>query len=138
MIDLDPNFWAGHLTLALALEKQVRYAEALAEGQKALALSNRSNATLAFLGHIYGRLGKVADAEAVIKELQERYGKQQADGRDLAVVYAGLNDKDQAFAWLEKAFAEHSNFLAILRLEPSLDPLKNDPRWNELLRHVGV
>jgi len=138
MIDLDPNFWAGHLTLGSALVKQARYAEALPEAQKALALSNRSNASLAFVGHVYGRLGKVAEAEVVIKELQERYNNQQADGRDLAVVYAGLDDKNQAFAWLEKAFAAHSNFLAILRLEPSLDPLKSDPHWLELLRRVGV
>jgi len=138
MIDLDPNFWAGHLTLGGALVRQSRYPEALAEGQKTLELSNRSNASLAFVGHVYGRLGKRAEAEAVIRELQDRYAKQQADGRDLAVVYAGLGDKDQAFAWLDKAFTDHSNFLAILRLEFSLEPIHSDPRWNELLRRVGL
>jgi tetratricopeptide (TPR) repeat protein len=138
LIDLDPNFWAGYTTFGNALVKQGRYDEALAAGQKAEQLSNRSSATLAFVGHVYGRLGKRSEAEAVIKELEERYAKKEADGRDLAVVYAGLDDRNQAFAWLEKAFADKSNFLAILRLEPSLDPLKSDPRWNELLRRVGV
>jgi hypothetical protein len=57
---------------------------------------------------------------------------------DCAAVYAGLDEKDQAFTWLKKAFKDRSTFLAILRLEPSFDPLKNDPRWNELLRRVGA
>jgi serine/threonine-protein kinase len=138
MIDLDPNFWAAHQTLAIALVKQGKNTEALAEAQKSIDLSKRSNASLALLGHIYGRLGKQTEEQAVIKELQERYSKQQADGRDIAVVYAGLDDKDQAFAWLEKAFQYHSHFLAALRLEPLLDPLRNDPRWSDLQRRVGM
>ncbi len=138
IMDLDPNFWAGHLTLGLALVKQSQYAEALEAGLKALELSKRSNGSLAFVGHVYGRMGKRPDAEAVIKELEERYAKQQADGRDLAVVYAGLDDPDKAFAWLEKAFTDRSNFVAILRMEPSLDSLKSDPRWSELLKRVGT
>jgi tetratricopeptide (TPR) repeat protein len=138
MIDLDPNFWAAHQTLAIALVKQGKNTEALAEAQKSIDLSKRSNASLALLGHIYGRLGKQTEEQAVIKELQERYSKQQADGRDIAVAYVGLNDKDQAFAWLEKAFQYHSHFLAALRLEPLLDPLRNDPRWSDLQRRVGM
>jgi tetratricopeptide (TPR) repeat protein len=138
LFDLDPNYWAGHQTLAIVLVKQGRYEEALAEAQKSIELSKRSNASLAFLGHVYGRMGKRAEAEAVIKELQERFDKREADGRDLAVVYAGLDDKDQAFAWLEKAYADRSNFLAVLRLEPMLDLLKSDPRWNDLLKRVGL
>lgn len=101
-------------------------------------MSNRSNASLALLGHIYGRLGKQNEAQAIIKELEEKYSNQQADGRDIAVVYVGLDDKDNAFAWLEKAFQYHSFFLAGLRLEPSLDPLRSDPRWSDLQRRVGM
>ncbi len=138
MIDLDPNFWAGHQTSAIVLVKQGRNAEALIEAQKGVEISKRSNASLAFLAHLHGRMGKRAEAEAIIKELQERYARQEADGRDLAVAYTGLDDKDQAFAWIEKSFSDHSNFVAILRLEPMLDSLKSDPRWNDLLRRVGV
>lgn len=138
MLDLDPNFWAGHQTAAIVLVKEGRNGEALVETQKGLDLSKRSNASLALLAHVYGRMGKRAEAEAVIKELQEKYAKQEAHARDLAVAYAGLDEKDQAFAWLEKAFSDHSHFLAVLRLEPMLDSLKSDPRWNELLRRVGM
>jgi serine/threonine protein kinase/tetratricopeptide (TPR) repeat protein len=138
MLELENNFWAAHQTLAIALAKQDRFQESLAAVQKAVDVSNRSNASLALLGHVYGRLGRRSDADAAIKELQERYSKREASGRDVAVVYSGLGDKDQAFAWLEKAFADRSNFMAVLRLEPLLDSLETDPRWNELLKRVGV
>jgi len=138
MIDLDPNFWAAHQTLSIVLVKQGRYDEALAEAQKSSQLSNRSNASLALLGHVYARLGRRTEADAVIKELEKRYADKSADGRDLAVVYAGFDDKDQAFAWLEKAFADHSVILAFLKLEPLLEPLQSDPRWKDLERRVGI
>jgi tetratricopeptide (TPR) repeat protein len=108
------------------LVKQGRYDEALAEAQKQRA------------GHVYARLGRRSEADALIKELEKRYSDKSADGRDLAVVYAGLDDKDQAFAWLDKAFAEHSVFLAFLKLEPLLEPLQSDPRWKDLERRVGI
>jgi serine/threonine-protein kinase len=136
LIDLDPNFWSAHQTLSIALVKQNRYTEALAEAQKSIELSNRSNASLAYLGHVYARLGQRNEAQSVIKELEDRHAKQQADGRDLAVVYSGLGDKDQAFAWLEKAFQYHSLFLSGLRLEPALESLRDDPRWDDLQRRV--
>jgi len=138
MFDLDSNFWAAHQTLSIVLIKQGRYAEALAEAQKSIQFSNRSNASLALLGHVYGKLGRRSDAEDIIKELEKRYGDKQADSRDLAIVYSGLEDKDKAFAWLGKAVADHSVFLAFLKLEPLLDTLHSDPRWNDLERRVGV
>jgi tetratricopeptide (TPR) repeat protein len=137
MIELDPNFWAAHQTLGIVMVKQGRYDEALTEGQKSAQLSRRSNASLALLGHVYFRLGRRSDAEVVAKELEKRYSDKLADGRDLAVLYAGM-DKDQSFAWLEKAFADHSVFLVFLKLEPLLEPLQSDARWKDLERRVGV
>ncbi len=137
MFDLDPNFWAAHQSLSIVLVKQGRFDEALAEVQKSIQFSNRGNASLALLAHVYGRLGRRSEADAVIKELEKRYADQSADGRDLAVAFAG-SDKDQAFAWLEKAFADHSVFLGFLKLEPLLEPLHSDPRWSDLERRVGL
>ena len=138
MIDLEPTFWAGHHTLAIVLLKESRNDEALAEAQKSVDLSKRANGSLALLAHVYGRMGKRADAEAIIKELQQRYANREADGRDLAVAYAGLNNKDQVFAWLEKAYLERSHFLGVLRLEMLFDSVKSDPRWDALLQRVGI
>ena len=138
MMDLDPNFWAAHQTLSIVLVKQGRYDEALAEAQKSSLLSNKSNASLALLGHVYARLGRRSDADTVIKEIEKRYADKAADGRDLAVVYAGFDDKGKTFAWLEKAFADHSVILAFLKLEPLLESMQSDPRWKDLERRVGI
>lgn len=138
MIDLDPNFWAARQTLGIILVKQGRYAEALREAHKSAELSSRSNSSLALLGHVYAKLGQRRAAEAVINELETRYADRVADGRDLVVVYAGLDDKDKAFAWLEKAFKDRSVFLAFLRLEPLMDSLESDPRWKALEQRVGI
>ena len=136
--DLEPNFWAAHHTLAMVFMKRQRYDEALAEAQKGVELNRRANASLALLAHVYGRMGKSAEAQSVIKELLDRYAKQAADGRDLAVAYAGLDQKNEAFGWLEKSFQQRSQYMGVLRLETLLDPVKGDPRWNELLKRVGV
>lgn len=138
MMDIDPNFWAAHQTLGIVLVKQGRYADALAEAQKSIQFSNRSNASLALLGHVYGKLGRRSEADALIKELETRIAAKQADGRDLAVLYVGLDDKDKAFEWLQKAFENRSVFLVFLKLEPLMEPLRSDPRWNDLERRVGI
>jgi len=138
MFDLDPNFWAAHQTQAIVLVKQDHLTEALSEAQKSSQFSTRSNASLALLGHIYGKLGRRSEAEAIIKELEKRYTNKEADGRDLVIVYTGLDDKDKAFAWLERAFADHSVFLAFLKLEPLMEQLHSDARWNDLERRVGL
>jgi TolB-like protein/Flp pilus assembly protein TadD len=138
MIDLDPNFWASHQTLGIVFVRQGKFPDALAEVQKSVELSNSSNAALALLGHIYAKLQRQNDAEGVIKELEQRYSNKEADGRDLAVVYSGFDNKDKAFEWLRKAFDDHSVFLVFLKLEPLMDSLRSDARWNDLERRLGV
>ncbi len=138
MNDLDPNFWAARQTSGIILVKQGRYEEALAAAQKSVETSNRSNAALALLGHVYALLGRRAEAEAIIKELEGRHTNKAADGRDLAIVYVGLKDNDKAFDWLERAINEHSIFMAFLNLEPLFEPLHGDPRWADLKRRIGL
>jgi TolB-like protein/Tfp pilus assembly protein PilF len=138
MIELDPGFWAVHQTLVWLYVKQKKYPEALAEAQKGVELSGRTNAALAQLGHVYGLLGRRAEALAVIRELEEKFANKTADARDIAVIYTGLGGKDNAFAWLEKAFEYRSFNLPNLNMEVLLDPLHSDPRWNDLLRRVGL
>ena len=138
MIELDPNFWAAHQTLGIVLIKQGRYSEALAEAEKSVDLGRRSNASLSLLGHVYAKMNRASEADSIIKELELRYANKRADGRDLAIVYAGLDDKDKAFDWLEQSFEYHSSFIPGLRLEPLLESLQGDPRWDDLLRRIGI
>ena len=138
VIDLDPNFPRAHEYLGLAYLKQGRHSEAIAELQKAVELSGRERRPLRELGYGYGISGKRAEALAALKELEGKYEKGRAIGQDLAAVYAGLGDKDQAFAWLEKDFQTRSGLLAWTRWIPAFESLRSDPRSADLLRRMGL
>ena len=114
------------------------YPEALAEFQKAAELSGRARRSLGYLGFALAITGKRDEALAVLKELQGKYQKHEAIGQDLAVVYAGLGDKDQAFAWLEKGLQDRSGQLARIRWEPPFESLRSDSRLAEVLRRMGL
>jgi TolB-like protein/Tfp pilus assembly protein PilF len=138
MAEMDPNFWATQQTLVFAYTKQGRYQDALTAAQKGLELSGRSNAALAQLGHVYGRFSRRDEAATILKDLETKFENKQADARDIADVYSGLGDKDKAFEWLEKGFEYRSFNMAGLTLDPLLDPLKDDPRWRDMKRRIGL
>jgi TolB-like protein/Tfp pilus assembly protein PilF len=139
VIDLDPNYPRGHDILGLAYLKQGHYSEAIAEVRNAVDLSSRRDRRpLSDLGYSYAISGKRAEALAVLKELEAKYERHEALGRDLAAVYAGLGEKDQAFAWLEKDFQAHNGQLARIRWEPPFESLRSDPRFTDLLRRMGL
>ena len=138
VVELDPNFSRGHEYLGLAYLKEARYSEAIAELQKAVELSGRERWPLRDLGYGYAISGKRAEAEAIIKELVGKYENGRALGQDLAAVYAGLGEKDQAFAWLEKDFQTRSGLLGWTRWAPAFESLRSDPRYTELLRRMGL
>ena len=75
---------------------------------------------------------------AVLKELEARYERHEALGGDVAAVYAGMGEKDQAFAWLEKGFQDRSGLLARIRWEVPFESLHSDPRYAALLRRMGL
>ena len=137
VVDLDPSFPRGHEYLGLALLMDRRYAEAIAELEKAVELSGRERWPLRDLGYGYAISGKRTEAEAVIKELLGKNDNRQPLGQDLAAVYAGLGDKDQAFAWLEKDFESRSGLLAWIRWTPAFESLRSDPRFTDLLLRMG-
>jgi TolB-like protein/Flp pilus assembly protein TadD len=138
VVELDPNFSRGHEYLGLAYLKEARYSEAIAELQKAVELSGRERWPLRDLGYGYAISGKRAEAEAIIKELVGKYENGRALGQDLAAVYAGLGEKDQAFAWLEKDFQTRSGLLGWTRWAPAFESLRSDPRYTDLLRRMGL
>jgi len=74
---------------------------------------------------------------AVLRELEEKYARRESPGLYLAEVYAGLGEKDQAFAWLEKDFQARSSPLIFINIFP-LEPLRDDPRYTDLQRRVGL
>ena len=93
---------------------------------------------LGHMGNAYARWGRVAEASAVIPRLQQHIQQNGIGTYEVALVYAGLGEKDSAFEWLEKAFVVRDKGLTFLKVDPCLDPLRSDPRFQELLRRVGL
>lgn len=93
---------------------------------------------LGHLGNLYARMGKTADARAILPKLEERVAKDGLGRYEIALMYAGLGDKDEAFAWLEKSLAAHDKGMTYLKIDPCLDPLRSDPRFRDLMRRVGL
>ncbi len=114
------------------------YREGLLALEKYSALSRSSATSLALLGYSQARLGERSQALRMIEELKAASKQSFVPALFVALVYAGLEDKDQAFAWLEKAYEERYNRLAYLKVEALWDPLRSDPRFADLLRRVGI
>ncbi len=86
----------------------------------------------------YGLAGRKVEAQKSLDELLELNRRRYVTPVALVHVYIGLGDKDRAFAWLEKVYQERSNFMAFLKVIPVADPLRTDPRCDELLRRIGL
>jgi len=138
VIELDPGFPYAHDVLGAAYLKQRRYEEATAEFQKAVELSGRESQILSDLGYCYAVTGRRAEALAILKELEEKYARRESSGQFLAGVYTGLGDKDQAFAWLEKDFAQRSGQLPTIAWRLHFEDLRSDPRYADLVRRMGL
>lgn len=135
----DQNFSTAHWGLGLAYEQKGMQPEAIAEFEKADALSkHRSNNTIASLSHAYAAAGQAAKAQKLLDELESRRKPANISGYQFAIALVGAGKKDQAFAELEKAFRERSTLLGYLKMDPRLDPLRSDPRFQDLQRRVGL
>src|ERR1051326_9119879 len=137
-IQMAPGVDWHHLVLGWAYEQQARLPEAIDEFKKAVELSKESEYAIAALGHAYA----VSGDKAALQEILDKLGKISKDGFvsafDMAVIYTGMGNKEEAFQWLDKAYQERSSFLVYSGWEPRLDPLRSDPRFQELLYRIGL
>jgi len=136
--ELDPNHPTMYAVLGLVYLRQGRALDALAELEKAIKLSVREAEYLGYLGYGYAVLHRRAEALAILEELKRLYAEREAVGQDLASVCAGLEERDAAFAWLEKDMQAHSGYAANIVYEPRFDSLRSDRRFKELLRRMNL
>jgi len=127
-----PNFW-----LAVSYAAKGMHEQAIDEFQKFQKLGDEP-AILSHLAHTYAIAHKPAEAQNVLRTLIERENREHAWGYEVALPYAGLNDKAAALYWLEKAYQERDPSMAFLKADPCLDPLRSDVRFQELVRRVGL
>lgn len=112
--------------------------EAIPVLEKAVSITDRSPGVIGVLIRAYARAGRREDALHLLDELKQRRQKGYVPAGAFVNAYLGLGEKDQTFAWLERAYQEQSNILQFLKVHPYFDPIRGDPRFADLLRRVGL
>jgi len=131
--ELDPSVNSSWL-LGFIYAQKGMYLEAI----RAFEQERGNPYVLAHLGNAYARAARVAEAREVISTLKENMTlKNMNVTYGIALIYAGLSEKDGAFAWLEKAYQVRDKGLTYLKIDPLLDPLRSDPRFQDLLRRMN-
>jgi tetratricopeptide (TPR) repeat protein len=133
---MNPQFAIAHYELGQAYAQKRMYEDAAAEFEQAIRLSGHSGLFDSNLGYVYAISGRVADARVILSDLQKRQDGDPSAYAYLALVNVGLGDRDAAFLWLNKAYAERFNPSILLR--PAWDPLRTDPRFKDLLNRIGL
>jgi TolB-like protein/Tfp pilus assembly protein PilF len=137
VLEMEPSFPRAHFVLYAYVQKG-RFADALADIEN-WRRTDDAPLTWAEEAYVYGRWGQPEHARRALKKFEELRQERHLDpGQGLLSAYLGMGDKDRVFAVLEKACAERSNVLATLRVEPNYDTLRSDPRFQDLLRRVGL
>ena len=132
-LEIDPNFELARFNLGVAYEQKGMYEEAIAEYQK---IPRRE---LAPIGRAYALSGKRREAQRVLDELKEQSKTRYVSPVSMAVIHAGLGEHEQAIAWLEKALdGGDADRLYFLGVQPTWDSLRSEPRFQDLLRRMGL
>jgi len=124
--------------LSQAYSSKGMYGEAIALSEKSLQTDPTNQVFLRLAGYAYAKSGRRREAEEVIKKFKEIAKTQYVMSYRVASIYVVLGDKDKAFAELEAAFAERDWELHRLKIDPFMDPLRDDPRYKDLIRRMGL
>lgn len=137
-LEIDPSFFATHKYLGLLYVQKGMYEQAIDEYQKAKDLSPDDYHIVALIGHAYALSGHRDKARTALLELKEKAKQKYIQPWSIAMIYTGLGEKDQAIAWLEKAYEDRSSYMVYLKVEPMLDSLRSDSRFADLLRRMEL
>jgi serine/threonine-protein kinase len=137
-VELDPNYPVTYWILGAHYRTTGRYELAITEGEKAVKFSGGSPLMRSALAHSYGKAGKANEARQILDELTELARCKYVAPHFFAGIHIGLGENDRALEYLEKSYEEHSHWLIYLHIDPSMDDLRNDPRFRDLLKRVGL
>jgi TolB-like protein/DNA-binding winged helix-turn-helix (wHTH) protein/tetratricopeptide (TPR) repeat protein len=139
-LEIDPNFSLGHSILGQIYVSKGLFEDAIEELQKAVKYSKGELVTayLANLGYAYAASGRQPEARKALDSLLQLSRKQYVPAISIAEVYAGLGDKAQALEWLEQAYEERSRIFFVLKVDPTWDSLREEPKFQDLVRRIGL
>ncbi len=133
---MDPSFYYAHYNLGEALEMKDLTENAIAEYQRAIGL-NDDPVPQALLGHLYAKIGKKNEARQILQQLHESSKQHYVSPYLFAMIHIGLGDKDQAIDFLKKTYEDRDGYsIAFVKVDPFLDPLRSDPRFEALVQKV--
>jgi TolB-like protein/Tfp pilus assembly protein PilF len=136
-IIIDPEFWIGHFQLAQALVELQDYGRALESLTQASRFSGGNSKTLSLRGYLLGRTTESAEALDILRTLETVSRDRYIPPYAMALIHIGLGHSDAAFEWLLRAFDAHDVHLAFLTIDPKWDPMRNETRFNDLVKRCG-
>ena len=137
-LQLGTNFAPGHWHLGWALEQAGRYEEAISEAQQAIDISGGNPLYIASLGHAYAKAGDREQARKILQRLELESATRHVSAYHTAVIYVALGENDEAFLWLDRAFEERSPWIGYMAVDPRLDGLRPDARFDALMRKARL
>ncbi|HEX5412760.1 MAG TPA: tetratricopeptide repeat protein [Terriglobia bacterium] len=137
-IEIDPKRPNTYLVLGIVYLKEKQYDLAIRECTKAAQLWRVDPGAFPWVGYAYGLAGRRRRALEVLKRLNATSATQPLSAFGIAIVYIGLRNKQQAFAWLEKAYEQHDWILTSVNADPVFDSLRSDPRFQDLVHRIGL
>ena len=137
-VELDPNYPVTYWILGLLLRKTGCYEPAIAEGEKGVKLSSGSPLMRAALAHTFGIAGRTKEAVQILDDLTILAKQKYVAPYFFAGIHIGLGENERAIEYLEKCYEEHSHWLIYLHIDPSMDGLRDNPRFQDLLARVGL
>jgi serine/threonine-protein kinase len=137
-LEMDPNFSLAYLFQGFNFVGKEMWKEAIASLKRFVALSMNSPIGIGHLGLAYALSGQTDEALKMLDELNELSKKRYVSSLYKALIYGGLGKKDQAFEYLDKAYDERESWMATLKTAPFMDSLRSDPRYEVLLKKIGL
>jgi len=137
-LEIDPGFVPVHRLISLAYTGKGMFEEAINETIKWGSLTGNKIKTDVALAYIYAVSGQEDEAKKIIENTGIEKMLSSNDYRGVALVYAALGERDEAFDWLEKSFQKHEESLCSMGIDPKFDSIRDDPRFNEILKKVGL
>lgn len=137
-LELDPTYAIALVNIGRAYQQKGMHPQAQAAFQKILAVVPDDPAVLALLGHEYAVSGRRADAQQIAAQLKNLSTHRYVPALYFALISTGLGNRDDAFRWMDAALQEKTEYLVYLATEPLADPLRNDPRFADLAKRVGI
>jgi serine/threonine-protein kinase len=138
VLAVHPEYTNARWGLGFALIVNHQTDQAILELEKTVAMMNRSPGSLEMLATAYAHAGRRQDALTLINELKQRRQKGYVPAGVFINIYLALGDYDQAFFWCDEAYKEQSGILQWIKVAPFFDPVRNDPRFIDLIHRVGL